>query len=304
MADAGPSQTAQLEQRALRVSIWVSVLFAAMAVAWGLAASSQVILLEGVYTILGLALSWSALYVSRLATAGPTERFPFGRESLVPLVVGVQGLALLGMLGYACVEAIRVILAGGYQVAAEDLAAYGAVAGVACLVMWGYLKRRGPRTDLVHAEATSWLAGVVSSSVIVVGGVVALLLSKTVPGAEMYTDSILVLVSCLMFAPLPVRMLRRASAELLESAPEPAVQEQIRQIIEQVRTAEELPEPILRSSKVGHKLYVEVVFVVVAGTWNVSEQDRVRRRLRDGLAGLPYEPWSVVELTTDPDLIP
>jgi len=170
--------------------------------------------------------------------------------------------------------------------------------------MWGYLLRLGPQSDLVKAEATGWLAGAISSLVIIVGGIVALVLSKTWRGAEVYTDSILVLVSCLIFAPLPIRMLRQAAAELLESAPEPAVQEQIREVIEQVRAVENLPEPILRASKVGHKLYVEVVFVVVADSWSVSEQDRIRRRLRDGLAGLPYEPWSVVELTTDPDLIP
>jgi predicted Co/Zn/Cd cation transporter (cation efflux family) len=219
-------------------------------------------------------------------------------------MVGVQGVALLGMLGYASVEAVRVIIGGGSEVASADLVAYGAVGAVSCLATYGYLSRRGARSDLVRAEATGWLAGAVGSVVVVVGGVVAVLLSGAWDGATAYADSVLVLISCLMFVALPVRMLRQAASELLESAPEPAVQQRIREVVDGVRAAEELPEPVLRSSKVGQKLYVEVGFVVAPGRWDVSDEDRVRRRLRDGLTALPYDPWSVVLLTTDPELIP
>ncbi|MER5185387.1 cation diffusion facilitator family transporter [Streptomyces sp. NPDC002896] len=304
MADGEPSQSARHEQRALKVSMAVSVALSGVALAWGLAAGSQVILLDGVYTILGLGLSWLALYASRLAAAGPTPRFPFGRESLVPLVVGVQGLALLGTLVYAAVEAVRVILDGGSDVAAAGLAAYGAVSGLACLAAYGFLVRRGPRSDLIRAEAANWLAGAVTSLVIVLGGIVALLLGTTAwRGAKVYADSVLVLVSCVMLAGLPVRMLRQAASELLESAPEPAVQQLIHEVVERVRAAEGLPEPVLRTSKVGHKLYVEVGFVVPPGRWEVADEDRVRRTLRDRLAALPYNPWIVVEVTTDPELV-
>jgi cation diffusion facilitator family transporter len=288
----------------LKISMAVSVSLSVVALGWGFAAGSQVILLDGIYVILGLGLSWLSLYASRLAAVHPTPRFPFGRESLVPLVVGVQGLALLGTLGYAAVEAIRVILGGGADVAAASLAAYGSVSGLACLAAYGYLVRRGPRSDLVQAETTVWLAGAVASLVVAVGGVAALLLDMTAwRGATAYTDSVLVLVSCVMLARLPVRMLRQAASELLESAPEPTVQQLIREVVERTRAAEGLPEPVLRTTKMGHKLYVEVGSVVSPGRWDIADEDRVRRTLRAGLAALPYVPWVVVQLTTDPELV-
>jgi len=37
----------------------------------------------------------------------PTDRYPFGRKTLTPLVVEIQGLVLLGSLGYAGVEAVQ-----------------------------------------------------------------------------------------------------------------------------------------------------------------------------------------------------
>jgi predicted Co/Zn/Cd cation transporter (cation efflux family) len=292
------------EQRALRVSMVISVGIGVVALVWGLAAGSQVILLDSVYVILGLGLSWLGLYASRVVAAGPTPRFPFGRESLVPLVVSVQGLALIGTLVYAAFEAVRVILDGGSDVAAAGLAAYGAFSGLASLAAWAFLRRSDPTSDLLRAEAASWLAGAVGSLVIAVGAGVVLLLRLTAwRGVEPYADSALVLATCVLLAPVPLRMLRQAAAELLGSAAEPAVERGVREIVDRVRLAEGLPEPVLRTSKVARKLIIEVGFVVPSGRFDVADEDRVRRALHAGLASLPYDPWLVVELTTDPELV-
>ncbi|ROO84925.1 putative Co/Zn/Cd cation transporter (cation efflux family) [Actinocorallia herbida] len=282
----------------------VSAGLGCLALVWGFAAGSQVILLDGVYVVLGLGLSGLALYASRVAAAGPTPRFPFGREPLVPMVVGVQGLALFGTLAYAAVEAVRVILGGGSEVAPVSLAAYGVAGGLASLATYGYLVRRSPRTDLIRAEAAGWLAGAASSLIIAVGGAVALVLGGAGwRAAAAYSDSVLVLVTCVALIGLPVRMLRQAVSELLDSAPEPAVLRRIRDAVERARAAEGLPEPVLRAGKVGGRIYVEVGFVVPAGRWDIADEDRVRRTLHDELMALPYTPWIVVEITTDPGLL-
>ncbi|MCC6495939.1 MAG: cation transporter, partial [Propionibacteriaceae bacterium] len=57
-----------------------------------------------------------------------------------------------------------------------------------------------------------------------------------------------------------------------------------------------------RATKLGRRLYVEVDFLVAAGEWDVSEEDRVRRSLISALTPLGLEVWASVELTTDPDL--
>ncbi|MCB1255509.1 MAG: hypothetical protein KDB26_00275, partial [Microthrixaceae bacterium] len=49
---------------------------------------------------------------SRLVEAGPTERYPFDREALAPLVMSIQGLVLLGTCIFAAVTGV-VILATG-----------------------------------------------------------------------------------------------------------------------------------------------------------------------------------------------
>ena len=72
--------------------------------------------------------------------------------------------------------------------------------------------------------------------------------------------------------------------------------------VQAVRIEFDLPEPVVRATKLGERLYVEVDFVVPAGAWDVTGEDRVRRALIDRLKALGYELWANVELTTDPEL--
>jgi predicted Co/Zn/Cd cation transporter (cation efflux family) len=127
---------ASVEQVALRRSILASVLLSILAIGWGLVANSQVILLDGASMTIGAVLSGVSLAVSRLMAIGPTTRFPFGLEALAPLAVGVQGLALLAVSGFAAVEAVRLLTHGGTNVAAGSVAGYALLSGLAALGLY------------------------------------------------------------------------------------------------------------------------------------------------------------------------
>ena len=71
--------------------------------------------------------------------------------------------------------------------------------------------------------------------------------------------------------------------------------------VTQVRAAHALPEPSVAVTKLGTRLYLEVVFLV-DDTWAVSDEDAVRHAIIDDLAPLGYDIWANVELTTDVDL--
>jgi predicted Co/Zn/Cd cation transporter (cation efflux family) len=76
-----------VEQRALRISIWVTIGYAVISVVWALLAKSEVILLDAVVTPLYLLMSLGSLIVSRIVAQGPSRAFPFGRSALEPLFV-------------------------------------------------------------------------------------------------------------------------------------------------------------------------------------------------------------------------
>jgi predicted Co/Zn/Cd cation transporter (cation efflux family) len=125
-------------------------------VVWGIASGSQMILLDGVYGFVGVLTSLVLLYGATVATSEPTARYPFGRESMTPLVIGVQGFVLLATLFYAAVEAAFTIVAGGSEVTAGSGILYGMVATVGSLGFWTWIHRKATASEILRSEAVAW----------------------------------------------------------------------------------------------------------------------------------------------------
>jgi predicted Co/Zn/Cd cation transporter (cation efflux family) len=288
-----------VEQRALRTSIWASIGFAVISVVWGLLAKSEVILLDAVFTPLYLLVTLGSLIVSRIVAKGPSRMFPFGRNALEPLFVMGQAIIFVGALAYALLEAVRVILEGGTDVAGASLLAYGVVSALVSLITWRVLLRMARDRPLVKAEAAGWFSAVPSSAVVAVGGVVVLVVGGAVAP---YVDPALVIIVSLGLLAIPVDLLRRSIRDLQTARPDPELAAQVETVVENVRAAEGLPEPILGVGRLGAILDVALAFVLPPGTGDIACEDRVRRAVRDGLGELPYNAWITVEFGYDAEL--
>jgi predicted Co/Zn/Cd cation transporter (cation efflux family) len=301
MPDRSSASGSAREQRLLVQSMVLGGTFGVVGVVWGLAAGSQIILFDGVYASLAILLSWLSLRASQLVAAGATVRYPYGREALAPLVIAVQGMALLGTCLYAIVTSIQSILDGGSEVDAGSAALYGLITTVGALAVWFHLRRYAAQSELVGAETAQWAAGwLLSLGMLVAFGAVLLLEGTSYDAIARYVDPVLVLVVCVAFLPAPFRMVRTTVVELLEGAPPADVQAPVRAVVDEVTAEFGLREPVVRMSKLGTKLYLEVDYLVEAGRWDVSDADQVRHALRDRLARLPYTVWLNVDLSTDP----
>jgi predicted Co/Zn/Cd cation transporter (cation efflux family) len=290
----------RLERTALRVSTATAGVIAVLGIGWGIAAQSQVVLLDGVYATLSTLLSFATLYAARLVAAGPTPHYPFGREALGPLMVGVQGLVLLGTLAYAAVDALLVMRAGGSEASVGASLVYGVVTLAMSLGLTLWLRARRSASELVAAEVKQWGAGTLLSAAMVVGFAVAVALQRADSGLARFADPVLVLVAALLLVPAPVSMIRSTMRELLEAAPDPEVAGPVHEAVEAVRLDRGLPEPTSRLGKLGRKLYLELDFLVEPGRWDVGEADLVRHDLLQRLAEPGRLLWINVELHTDP----
>jgi predicted Co/Zn/Cd cation transporter (cation efflux family) len=288
-----------VERRALRTSIWVTIGFAVISVVWALLAKSEAILLDAIFTPLYLLMTLGSLIVSLIVAKGPSRMFPFGRHALEPLFVIGQAAILIGALAYAILEAVRVILEGGTEVAGASLLAYGVVAGLVSLITWRVLLRMAHDRPLVKAEAAGWFSAVPGSAAVAVGGVVVLLVGGTVAH---YVDPALVIIVSLALLVIPVDLLRRSIRDVQTARPDPELAAQVETVVENVRSAEGLPEPILRAGRLGAILDVALAFVLPPGTGDIACEDRVRRAVRDGLGDLPYDAWITVEFGYDAEL--
>lgn len=291
------------ERRVLGISLWVSVGSAAGAIMLGVLSGTRIIVFDGAYMGIGLILTAISLKASSASAGGPTRRFPFGRDAFTPLVVLIQGLAVAGTLLVAAGDAVVVIRDGGSPVSAAIIAVYGVITAVIGFALVWWMGRAAPDSDLVVAEIAQWRAGAILSVMMVLGAVVALVLQGFgLDNVALYVDPVLVLVACLILAYIPVGLIRTGLNELLEGAPSKELDAAITDAVQAVRQEFGLQKPLIRSGKVGRKLYVEVDFVVAGTDWNVGEEDAVRRAVVKALEPLGLDVWAYVALTAAPDL--
>lgn len=288
------------ETRALVISLITTAVLGCAAVAWGIISASRMVLFDGVYMLAGIVLVGASLMASRVASAGPTEQFPFGRSGATPLAVALQGAALLGTLIYGAADAIKVIASGGSDAAAGAVLGYGIVTAAISVLVMLWLRSYARRSPLARAELVGWRAGALLSLVVALGGALAMVLTSrgraTLAG---YVDPVLVLVACAVIAPLALGLVREGLMEILEAAPPADVRAQIAEVVDAARARFELGEASVRSTNLGRRLYVEVDFFVPRETWRVDDEDEVRRFVDAGLTSSGHDVWATVTLSTD-----
>lgn len=288
------------EVQALHLSLIVMAVLSGLALVLGLVLGIRVLVFDGAFGVISLATTAMALAASKKALQRPNRRNPFGWPAITPLVVAIQGVAALATLVVAGADAVIVITEGGQDVAVGVVAVYGVTAALVSAVVVTILRRT--RTDLVRSEALQWRADAIRSAVIAAGaGVAVVLATLSVDAVLPYIDPVLVLISCVLVLPMPFALIRSGVGELLESAPPAEAGTLIERAVSAVTAEYSLEEPVVRAAKLGHRLYLEVIYHVEPGQWSIDQQDAVRRAILVRLGSVELEVWPSIELTTDPD---
>lgn len=291
---------AEVERRALLWSIVVTAALGGLGIAWGILSGSQMILLDGMYAVVGILVSLLLLRASTLARRQPTRRYPFGRESVTPLVISVQGFVLIATLIYAAAEALAAIREGGSDITAGWAVAYAVLTTVASRGVWVWLRSQAEGSDLLDAETTAWRIAALRGVGMAIGFTAILLLEGTaLDDWTPYIDPAMVLATCAVFIVAPVRMVRGTLVELLEGAPPRAIDEPVRAAVDEVRARFDLEAPSVLVTKIGRKLYVEVEGLVAPDV-TVRQEEEVRAALRGRLEELPFDVWLTLELKPRP----
>jgi cation diffusion facilitator family transporter len=299
---AAPDPTT--ERRPLLRSIGLTGLIGVLGIIWGVVSGSQMILLDGAYALIGLVVSWLLLLASRLAGSEPGGRYPFGREAITPLVIGVQGFVLLATLAFAAFEAVTTIREGGSVVTAGPAIVYSTITTIASVVFWLWLRSVAGDSDLLIAEATAWRIGAMRGVGMLIGFItMAALVSSSRDEAAAYVDPVMVLITCVLFLAAPLRMVRTTILELLEGEPDPEIRTAVYDAVAAVAERHHIADPVVRTTKVGPKLYVELE-AVVSGEVTVAEQHHMREELRDLLDEMPFDLWLNVELLPRDTAVP
>jgi predicted Co/Zn/Cd cation transporter (cation efflux family) len=284
------------ERTAFLRSIAVSAVLGALGIVWGIVVGSQIILLDGAFGAIGIVTSWLLLRASSVARREPDASYPFGRATITPVVIGVQGIVMLVTLAYAAAEALLTILGGGSGATALPGILYSVIVSVACLLVWRWLRSTAGSSELLRAEAVGWqVAGFRGLGMIVGFTILALLARSPLDDLGPYVDPAMVLITCVLFVRAPLAMIRSALGELMETAAPPSISEPVRRVIDELAERYQLQSPVVRLTKVGQRLYLEVECPARPDV-TIAQEQEIREHLRRTLGELPYELWLNLEL--------
>ncbi|KQB04887.1 cation transporter [Vibrio metoecus] len=287
------SQTNFNEKRVLTLSAIIASGFAGSGLLVGLLVGSMVIVFDGVYSLVSLLLTLLSLAVSRYIQKPSDARFPFGRAVLEPLVIAIKGLVILLIVSYSLYSAFTALLSGGRAVDPSIATLFGAFSVAGCTLAWwkmARLSRRHP-SGLIAAEVKQWQMDTLLSLVVMVGFIVAWLISLT-PWEHyaVYADPSMMLLMSFYFIKLPLGMLKSALREMLLMAPSHDIQQAVSSSIQATETHADQPLELYGVTKVGRELWVEVALKTAEeNSIAIEDIQRIEKHLEQSLTVLPYQ---------------
>jgi cation diffusion facilitator family transporter len=297
---------ARIEQRTLTLSLAAVAGVALLSLAWGVALESDVVILNGVFSLVSLIGSVLYLTAARLVNRPADRRFQYGYAHVEPLVNGANGLLVLVICVYAFINGVEGLRAGGDAVNPLGVVWFGALSGAICLTVGGYEWSMARRTgsQLLRNDAREWLIDAAFSLVTLAGFAVVWVLEE--PWRTLWArhaDSALVALLALLFMPVPLAVLRQTLRELLHTADsDRELAARVAAVLSEVATEHDVASHTTHVARVGRSSFIEVN--IVAGPrfalQTLPLQDALRERIWRALELTADRAWLSIIITADP----
>jgi cation diffusion facilitator family transporter len=296
----------RIEQRTLALSLATVMAIAVGSLAWGLAIESDVVILNGVFSLVSLIGSVLYLTAAHLVNRPADRRFQYGYAHVEPLVNSVNGMLVLVICLYAFINGVEGLRGGGSAVDPGSVIWFGVVSGLVCATVGGYELWMSRRigSELLRNDAREWLIDAAFSLVTLVGFAALFVLDEPQRSVwARYADSALVALLALLFLPLPLGVVIRNVRELLHmSSEDDAITGRVEAALQAIRAEHDVRSHTTHVAKVGRSHLVEVNIVVGPefGLQTVAAQDRLRERIWASVGKPIDSAWLTITFTADP----
>lgn len=300
------------EQTVLKISIGVTIFVAAFGIAFGIITGSFSIAFDGIYSLADASMSTLALVVATLITSYTSpaastgrlrERFSLGFWHLEPIVLGLNGILLMGVSVYALINAVTSILSGGHLLKFDYAIIYATVTLLACVTMAIFATRanRTIQSEFLALDATAWtMSGGITAALLLafLGG---LLVEDTrLAWVAPYIDPSVLALVCLVIIPLPIGTVRQALSDILLITPEP-LKAHVEAVAKLVAAREGFLSHRAYVARVGRLIQVELYFIVPPGmpARTIEEWDRLRDDIGAEIGAEGPNRWLTIAFTAD-----
>ncbi|WP_181919555.1 cation diffusion facilitator family transporter [Alkalilimnicola ehrlichii] len=293
------------EQGLLKQSILAALVFAVLSFVIGLLFRSQVILFDGLYSVISVTLSLSTLAALRFMGKADWERFPFGKDTVEPLVIIVKYLALIALVMASTIAAVIALFTGGRDVMVGPGLIYAAFAVVFGYFMFRHLtdKNRTLDSRIVQTEINEWYLDTIISVGVLLGFALGLGMTYVPALAPyvIYIDPVMVILLSVYFLRWPITSIQTSLREVLDMKPEGGLAEGIQRVVNAIQTEHAISESFVRVSKVANTLWLEIDFVVgpQGRVETIEQQDALREEIMARIPREGMEIWLTVAFTNN-----
>ena len=292
------------EKNMLAFSAAGGLFFAVLGIVWGAAVRSDMIMFDGLYSLISLFLSILALYISNYIKKSDFDKFPFGKGVLEPIMVSFQSIVLIIMCLVTLVDGVKELIAGGNNVDAGLALMYSLISTVGCGLSYYILNKSGRKisSEMVNSESNQWLMDTILSAAVLVGFLIVAIISKTqYIFLTKYIDSIMVIASSLFFIKVPIKTLNKCFGEIINRNADKDINDKIYTIVKDIEEEYKFEDSITRVSKVGRELRIEIDFVFneESRLKELEEMDKVREEVYTGIKSIKLNKWLNVNFTAD-----
>ena len=235
---------AAIERRSLELGKWGNLLMAVSGVVASFLSQSDALLVDGLYSGVNFVSAIIAAKITAKVALPRDRRYPFGYDAYEALYVTFRSLVLLGIMAFAVLGAVGKIFA---YVRGDEMPelqfgpilVYSAAMVAICLALavWhrNNWRKSGEQSEILSTESRAAVVDAVISGGVGGGFLVSMFLAGTaleiiVP----VSDSIIVLLMCVVIAGQPVTMFLGALRQVAGASAEPATVKKVRARLQEI----------------------------------------------------------------------
>ncbi len=295
-----------LEQVTLTLSLVAVSMIALGSLLYGLWIHSDVVILNGVFSLFSLMGSGLNLAASKLVNRPADRYFQYGYWHVEPLVHCVNALMMCIICLYAFLNGVEGLRQGGNPVDPGGVIWFAIVTGLLCGV-WGtyeMIMSYRVNSQILRNDAREWLMDFGFSLVTLAGFAGLFVLPE--PWRSIwanYADSAMVSVMALLLIPFPTMVLWTNLREVLRmTSSEEVLVERVTKAMEKIKAEHAIESYSSHILKMGRTYFVEVNIVIGPdfALQNVADQDTLREKIWQACEKPLDELWLTVSITADP----
>lgn len=292
-------------QQGLFLSAIIALLFALVGLVVGFLVDSQMILFDGLYSLISFGLSAISLMASNFMQKADSQKYPFGAANLEAMVIIFKFVVILVVIIVSMVFATSTIFAGGNEPVFSVGVVYAFVSIFVCWMMSVYLKRKAIKKQnaLLLAEADQWIFDTITSISVFVSFLVAIVFIRfdILTSWVVWIDPALVVITGIYLMKTPIQSIIKQTKFLLEEAPNQKVMSQLSFIINDIQEEYQLQETFLRATMGNGTLWLEIDLVVSAlsKVYTIEDQDKIREKINSKIKRIPSKKWLTVSFMKD-----